>query len=72
MDAVLQRGKAGGGEAEALEGHLAAGIAGGAGDQLGAIAVAVEAGLADQCLEILYVRWTECSQLKVDSGNCRC
>ena len=44
-------GDAGGGEADALVDHLDAGIAGGDGDLLGTIAVAVEAGLADQHLE---------------------
>ena len=44
-------GDAGGGEADALVDHLDAGIAGGDGDLLGAVAVAVEAGLADQRLE---------------------
>ena len=53
VHALLQRGvgDAGGGEADALVDHLDAGIAGGHRYLLGAVAVAVEAGLADQHLE---------------------
>ena len=53
VDALLQGGvgDAGRGEADALVDHLDAGIAGGDGDLLGTVAVAVEAGLADQHLE---------------------
>ena len=53
MHALLQRGvgDAGRGEADALVDHLDAGIAGGDRDLLGTVAVAVEAGLADQHLE---------------------
>ena len=54
MDALLEGGvgDAGGGEADALVDHLDAGIAGGDGDLHGTVAVAVEAGLADQHPEV--------------------
>jgi hypothetical protein len=53
VDTLLEGsiGDAGGGEADALVDHLDAAIAGGDGDLLGTVAVAVEAGLADQHLE---------------------
>ena len=53
VDAFLECGvgDAGGGEADALVDHLDAGVAGGDRDLLGPVAVAVEAGLADQHLQ---------------------
>ena len=47
----VRRWRCGRGEADALVDHLDAGIAGGDGDLLGAVAVAVKAGLADQHLQ---------------------
>jgi len=52
VHALLERGvgDAGGGEADTLVDHLDAGIARGDGDLLGPVAVAVEAGLADDAV----------------------